>query len=128
MLQRTSAPRTSRSPTRPLRILIEDAQLVFDDLTPPSGVEVAVCAGPDGDHDTCPLVLEGACSLGHFDAVCSALEGPWAHSVHAAWTETDTAVIDLRDHPATDAEGRLNHHVGAALQLLWAPYAPVEDD
>jgi hypothetical protein len=109
-----------------LRILIEDPQLVFGEHAAPAGIEVTVCAGPEGDHETCPLVLEGACSLGHFDAVCSALEGPWAHSVHAAWAESDTAVIDLRDHPATDANGRFAHHVGAALQLLGAPYTPVE--
>lgn len=121
MLRRAIASAPAPAPQRGLRILIEDPLLLPADLPPPgSAFDVTVCAGPC-DGEVCPLVMDGACPLAPCDAVVTALDGPWARSVHAAWTRTGTPVVDARHVAATDAAERLTHHVGAALQRLWEP-------
>lgn len=123
MLRRAITAAPAPGPQRGLRILIEDRQLAWADLPPlDAALDVMVCAGPC-DDEVCPLVLDGACPLGPCDAVVTALDGPWARSVHAAWACSGTPVVDVRQLATTDAGERLNHHVGAALQRLWEPLA-----
>jgi hypothetical protein len=127
MLQRTTAISPPPFPGRPLRVLIEDPALIVDDLAKPTAaIEVTVCSGPGDEREVCPLVMDGTCPLGLCDIVVSALEGPWAPSVRAAWAETSTPMVDATDLAATDPAERLHHHIGAAIQRLWAPYSPVE--
>ena len=119
MRRRTITP--TPTPDVALRIIVEDPQLVEPLLhTPTSAVEVAVCAGPC-EGEVCPLVMMGRCPLAPCDAVVTALDGPWARSVRAAWREAGTPVVDARELAVTDPGERLRHHVGAALQKLWAP-------
>lgn len=121
MLQRTTAVDRPRLPARPLRVLIEDPALVVDDLATPTGaIDVTACSGPCDEREVCPLVMDGSCPLGPCDVVVSALEGPWAPSVCAAWAETSTPMVDATDLTATDPTERLRHHIGAAIQRLWA--------
>lgn len=117
MLQRTTEP--AAVPYRPLHLLVEDPQLVLDDLESPfEGIEVTTCGGPQGDDETCPLVMDGSCPLGPADVVVTALDGPWAACVRNAWAETTTPVVDAGDVTATDPTERLRHHVGVALQRI----------
>jgi hypothetical protein len=110
---------TPGPPLGPLRVLVEDPKVADVSSDPHVGIEVTICSGPPDVTETCPLVLEGSCPLGPFDVVVSALQGPWARCVHAAWTETDTSVVDGRPCAVTDPVERLDHHVGLALQHLW---------
>jgi hypothetical protein len=127
MLQRTTAIRPPPLPARPLRILIEDPALIVDDLvTPTAAIDVTACSGPRDEREVCPLVVEGRCPLGPCDIVVSALDGPWAASVRAAWAETSTPMVDAVDLTATDPAERLHHHIGAAIQRLWATYSSME--
>jgi hypothetical protein len=63
--------------------------------------------------------MDGTCLLAPCDIVVSALKGPWAPSVRAAWAETSTQIVDATDLAATDPTKRLHHHIGAAIQRLW---------
>ncbi|HEX6568536.1 MAG TPA: hypothetical protein VF015_05200 [Acidimicrobiales bacterium] len=114
-------------PARPLRVLIEDPALMVDDLaTPTTAIDVTACSGPRDEREMCPLVMDGTCPLGPCDIVVSALTGPWAPSVRAAWAETSTPVVDAVGLTATDPAERLQHHIGAAIQRLWATYRATE--
>jgi hypothetical protein len=127
MLQRTTALNASPLLGRPLRVIIEDPALIVDDLAAPTGaIEVTACSGPCDEREVCPLVMDGTCPLGPCDIVVSALEGPWAPSVRAAWAHSPTPMVDATDLAVTDPAQRLHHHIGAALQRLWAPYRAVE--
>jgi len=120
MLQRTTAVVPPPVPGRPLRVLIEDPALITDGLaTPTVAVEVTVCSGPCNEREVCPLVTDGTCPLEPCDIVVSALKGPWAPSVRAAWAETSIQIVDATDVAATDPTERLHHHIGAAIQRLW---------
>lgn len=119
-MQRTSAPTSRALPLRPLRLLVEDPHVAMGDLPAPSaGLEITACAGPTDEAEVCPLVMDGSCPLGAFDVVVTALDGPWASCVHAAWAQTRTPVVDARGVTVSDPEERLTHHIGAALQRLW---------
>ena len=122
MYQRMTVTPATPFPLRPLRIVIEDPALLLADVHPAGAFEITMCSGPC-EGDVCPLVMDGSCPLGPCDLVVSALEGPWAHSVHAAWEETGTPVVDARGVTTEDPEARVAHHVGAALQRLLAAYA-----
>jgi hypothetical protein len=127
MLQRTIASKPPLSPARPLRVLIEDPGLILDELaTPTAAIHVTACNGPRDERDVCPLVMDGTCPLGPCDIVVSALEGPWAPSVCAAWAETSTPLVDASDLDATDPTERLRHHIGAAIGHLSVLYGAVE--
>jgi hypothetical protein len=106
-----------------VRVLIEDPQLVRRNLDPPAGFEVIACAGPRAD-EVCPLVMEGTCPLGPCDVVVTALGGPWAHSVRAAWQEAGAVVVDAGDLATSDPGARLSHHLGASIQRLWPSNPP----
>jgi hypothetical protein len=127
MLQRSITVNPPPLPTRPLRVLIEDPALVADDLaTPTAAIDVTACSGPCDERELCPLVMDGRCPLGPCDIVVSALTGPWAPAVRAAWAETSTPVVDAVGLTATDPAERLQHHVGAAIQRLWPSYRAIE--
>ena len=127
MLQRRTAPHPPAFPGRPLRVIIEDPALIVDDLaTPTAAIEVTACGGPRDEQEVCPLVMDGTCPLGPCDIVVSALKGPWAPSVRAAWAETSTPMVDATGLTATDPTERLHHHIGAAIQRLWATSSAVE--
>jgi hypothetical protein len=109
-----------------VRLLVEDAEIVPREVVPPtSAFEIAACSGPR-EGEVCPLVTTGTCPLGPFDVVVCALDGPWARSVAAAWADTSTPVVDASQTAIADPTGRLRHHVGAAVQRLWA--TPVIDE
>jgi hypothetical protein len=127
MLQRTTAISTPPAPGRPLRVLIEDPALIADEpAVPTDAIEVTVCSGPRDERDVCPLVMDGTCPLAPCDIVVSALKGPWAPSVRAAWAETSTQIVDATDLAATDPTERLHHHIGAAIQRLWPVSSAME--
>lgn len=127
MLQRTAAVNPPLLPARPLRVLIEDPALIVDDLaTPTAAIDITACSGPCDEREVCPLVMDGSCPLGPCDVVVSALTGPWARSVRAAWAETSTPVVDAIGLTATDPAERLHHHIGAAIQRLWTTYSAIE--
>jgi hypothetical protein len=127
MLQRTTAANSPPLPARPLRVLIEDPALIVDDLaTPTAAIDVTACCGPRDEREVCPLVMDGRCPLEPCDVVVSALKGPWATSVRAAWAQTSTPMVDATDLTATDPTERLHHHIGAAIQRLWATYGAME--
>jgi hypothetical protein len=120
MLQRSTAISPPPLPARPLRVLIEDPALIVDDLaTPTASIEVTACSGPRGEREVCPLVMGGSCPIEPCDVVVSALTGPWAPSVRAAWAQTSTPMVDATELTATDPTERLHHHIGAAIQRLW---------
>ena len=124
MRQRSMLARGPSAPVRPLRILIEDSNVELSDSPqlPARGFDVIVCSGPAGETDECPLVMNGTCPLGRFDVVVGALHDPWATSVRAAWAETGTAYADASRITAEDSTDRVTHHLGAAVQALYAPY------
>jgi hypothetical protein len=127
MLQRSTANSPPALPARPLRVLIEDPALIVDDLaTPTAAIEVTACSGPRDEREVCPLVMDGSCPLEPCDIVVSALGGPWAPSVRAAWAQTSTPIVDATDVTATDPTERLRHHIGAVIQRLWATSSAVE--
>jgi hypothetical protein len=127
MLQRRIAINPPPVPGRPLRVLIEDPALIADELaTPTDAIEVTVCSGPRDEREVCPLVMDGTCPLEPCDIVVSALEGPWAPSVRAAWAETSSQIVDATDLAATDPMDRLHHHIGAAIQCLWPVSSAME--
>jgi hypothetical protein len=108
-------------------VLIEDPALIAEDLaTPTDAIEVTVCSGPRDEREVCPLVMDGTCPLEPCDIVVSALEGPWARSVRAAWTGTSTQAVDATGLAATDPTERLQHHIGAAMQRLWPASSTME--
>ena len=104
-------------PLRHVRVLIEDAELAAAacDHGATGWCEVTVCSGPLTVHDACPLVLDGQCPLGPVDVVVCALEGEWSQSVHAAWREAGTTVVDARALAAGPPDQRLTHHLGVAF-------------
>lgn len=118
MQHRTTVPEAPRGPVRPVRVLIEDPVLLGRALDAPAGFELVACAGPR-DAEVCPLVVDGTCPLGPCDVVVTALAGPWARSVRAAWQEAGAVLVDTGGLAAADPNARLNHHVGAAIQRLW---------
>jgi len=118
-MDQTTSEGTSDVPLPLLRVLIEDPLLADAELPrPPGPVELTVCSGPRGTAETCPLVMDGNCPHGPFDVVVTALDGPWARSVRAAWDQTSTPVVDARQLDETDPDRRLAHHLGAAYQHL----------
>ena len=119
MLQR-SVPRTSPLPGRPVRVLIESADLASQPVPARrlGGVEVAICSGPTSLEDACPLVTEGVCPMGDCDVVASELEGPWAPSVRNAWLRNGVVVTSTRG-AASSPEDRFDAHLGAALSALY---------
>ena len=119
MQQHTPRGTESPTPLRPVRILIEDPIVAMHGPDVSIALDVTSCGGPRDEHETCPLVMDGSCPLGPFDIVVSALDGPWARCVHAAWRETGTPVIDATDLTTSDPDERLAKHLGAALQRLW---------
>jgi len=125
MLHRTTVTTPPRIPLRPVRVLVEDPRAMSGDLQAPPAFEVTTCAGP-GEGEVCLLVMDGRCPLGPCDVVVTALDGPWARSVRAAWLETGTAVVDAGELATADPSARLAHHVGAAMQQLWASEVPAE--
>jgi hypothetical protein len=113
-------------PGRRPKVLVEDPALAGQGLASPwAGVDVTTCSGPADEHDVCPLVAEGACPHGDFDVVVSALGGPWAGPVRAAWEETPK-IVPATEITATDPEERMDLHVSAALKHL--AKAPALDD
>jgi hypothetical protein len=109
-----------------VRLLVEDAEIVPREVVPPtSAFEIATCSGPR-EGEVCPLVTTGVCPLGPVDVVVCALDGPWARSVRAAWADSSTPVVDAGQTAIADPEGRLRHHLGAAVQHLWT--ASVTED
>jgi hypothetical protein len=113
-------------PGRRVRVLVEDPALIGEELAVPHrSVDVTTCGGPDDEGEMCPLVAEGTCPHGDFDVVVSALDGPWAVPVRAAWEETPK-IVPATEVTATDPEERLNLHVAAALKHL--ANAPSLDD
>ena len=118
MRQHTLSSSPIRFPVRPLRVLIEDPTLVAGDFTAPGGIEVAVCAGPHDEQEACPLVTDGQCPLGECDVVVTALEGPWARSVRAAWAESGTPYVEASPVVGDDPEQRFAGHIGSALHHL----------
>jgi hypothetical protein len=124
MRQRSMLSRGTPTPIRPLRILIEDRHIDLS-ATPQHhawAVDLTACDGPASETEECPLVMTGACPLGRFDVVVGALQGPWAKSVHAAWADTGTPYADARGIAVEDPTERVAHHIGAAIQTLYAPY------
>lgn len=118
-MQQATSDGTAVVPLPLVRVLIEDPRLCGGDLpSPPVPVELTVCSGPCDTDETCPLVMDGTCPHGPFDIVVSALEGPWAPSVCAAWDQTATPLVDARQLDETDPALRLAHHLGAVYQRL----------
>jgi hypothetical protein len=72
----------------------------------------------------CPLVMDGTCPLGDFDAVVSALDGPWASPIRRAWEQSTTRIVDASTCEVTDPSARLAHHIGAAMHALWPAGRP----
>jgi hypothetical protein len=126
MLQRTTAIDPPLVPARRLRVLIEDPAVVDDLAAPTAGIEVTVCSGPRDEREVCPLVMDGTCPVEPCDIVVSAVKGPWAPSVRAAWAQTSTPMVDTTNLAATDPAERLHHHIGAAIRRLWATHGAVE--
>lgn len=127
-MRHTISEGTSALPLPLVRILIEDPALADAQLpTPPppapAPVELTVCSGPRDGNETCPLVMDGTCPHGPFDVVVTALHGPWAPSICAAWHQSRTPVVDARGLSETDPTRRLAHHLGAAYQHLTTPGA-----
>jgi hypothetical protein len=100
-------------------VLIEDPQLAGVFVDPAIGVEITTCSGPADECELCPMVMDGKCPLEPVDVVVCALDGPWARSVHAAWVQSGTPVVDERSYASTDADERLDHHLASALHHLW---------
>lgn len=119
-MQHRRASIESTVPGRGLRLLIEDPE-VLDAPGWPAHLDVTVCSGPSSVDEVCRLVTDGACPLGDFHAVVTALQGPWAAPVHRAWQVSTTPVVDAADCTVTEPTARLTHHVGAVLQALWPP-------
>src|SRR4029453_5028363 len=108
-------------PGRPLRVLIEDPALIVEDLaTPTAAIEVTACSGPRDEDEVCPLVMDGTCPLGPCDIVGSALTGPWAPPGRAPRARPAPPMVDATDLAAADPTERFHHHIGAAIQRLWA--------
>jgi hypothetical protein len=103
-----------------LRVLVEDPVLIAGDVHPPIPVAITLCSGPCDEREICPLVTDGRCPLGRFDVVVSSLNGAWGRSVRAAWAETATPVADATELAASDPGERLTHHIGTAIQRLFA--------
>ncbi|GEM_PF-2668821 len=121
MLRRTSEQQQA-FPGRRARILIEDAHLATASVESPSrAFEIVTCSGPEDEREECPLVADGTCPEGPFDVVVSALDGPWARPVCAAWQRSTTPVVDATGVTTTDPAERLEHHVGAALRVWFGP-------
>lgn len=113
-------------PGRRPKVLVEDPALAGQELPSSwAGVDLTTCSGPADEHEMCPLVAEGTCPHGDFDVVVSALEGPWADPVRAAWEETPR-IVPAGEVTATDPGERLDLHVSAALKHL--ADAPSLDD
>lgn len=116
MLQRSKG-RESASPARLVRVVIEDRALAEAAASADvPGLDVRICSGPIGDHETCPLVLDGSCPLGPCDVVVCGLDGPWAPAVRNAWADAGVVVTPPS---TTDSSPSLNGSVGSALQTLW---------
>jgi hypothetical protein len=130
MLQRSMS-HPSQTPGPRLRVLVEDTRLAalpLDGATV-GGADVAVCSGPHSESEPCPLVTEGRCPMGSFDAVVCALDGPWAHSVRRAWSEQNAVVANVDPDVALDVNDQLKAHVGAALQAVFrAQYLTAPQD
>jgi len=119
-MRRRALPQPTREPAPPLprvRVLIEDAELAAAacDGGEAAWCDIVVCSGPTTVHDACPLVLDGRCPVGPADVVVCAIQGEWSHSVHAAWREAGTTVVDARALAAGTPDERLRHHLGAAF-------------
>ena len=111
----------SQAPGRRPRVLIEDERLADLPLerAAAAGVDVRVCSGPQSEREACPLVTDGACPLGSFDAVVSALHGPWAQPVRRAWSQQNTVMAKAQRDAELSLQDQLDAHVGAALQAVF---------
>jgi hypothetical protein len=127
VLHDTFGPDRWAPPVRPPRLLVEDPHLAGTDAPLHPAAEITICGGPADEREECPLVMDGSCPLGGFDAVVTALDGPWARSVRAAWAETSVPVVEAGGLETTDPAQRLRHHVGAALQQLATMPEPRSD-
>jgi hypothetical protein len=111
---------TAQGPIRRPLVLVEDERLELGEVASAElghlGVDVVVCTGPH-TGETCPLVVDGACSLGRPDLVVCAIDGEWRTSVESAWRAegVTVAAIDPADRPAWPA------HLGAAISQAFAP-------
>jgi hypothetical protein len=118
-MQHNTSEGTSALPLPFVRILIEDATLANAQLPPPPApVELTICSGPSDGNETCPLVMDGTCPHGPFDIVVTALDGPWAPSICAAWHQSPTPAVDARHLDEANPARRLAYHLGAAYQHL----------
>ena len=90
---------------------------------PGTDVEVVVCDGPCVG-EACPLLVDGTCPLGRFDAVVTALDTPWGHAIARAWRTTGTPVIDARELDTPDAAARLARHLGTTAGGVWEVLDP----
>ena len=118
MLQRTLTGR-SRTPLRPIRVLIESDRLAAGSVRSlgVGGIDVTVCSGPAPTHEYCPLVTDGRCPAGPCDVVVSSLDQPWGESVHRAWTREGVVAIRINDG-APPVGDPFDMYVGAALTAL----------
>lgn len=120
MHPRTPAP----GPRLSLRILTEDPLLLRADLAlPGTDVEVVVCDGPCVGGD-CPLLAQGTCPLGRFDAVVADLDRPWGRSIARAWRAAGTPVVDTRELDEPGAAARLVRRLGVPFHDGWDPIDP----
>jgi hypothetical protein len=127
MLQRKLPQGGSAVPGRRFRLVIEDRELAHDRALSDDGAlpfDVRVCAGPRSEAEACPLVTDGRCPLGPCDAVVTALEGPWARSVCAAWREDGVPLVVAADASST-GRARLDRAVAAALAVVVPAGPPV---
>jgi hypothetical protein len=130
MLQRKVPEGCSAATGHRFRLVIEDPELahdrgLFEHVELP--FDVRVCAGPRSEAEVCPLVTDGRCPLGPCDAVVTAMEGPWARCVRAAWAEDGIPVVVAPDAGAT-GRARLDRAVAAALAAVVPAGAPVGSD
>jgi len=132
MLQRRLPSRSGPDlPQRQLRLVIEDPVIARDRGPVEAGAtpfDVRVCAGPRSSAEVCPLVTEGRCPLGPCDAVVTAIDGPWAHCVRAAWRQAGVPVVEVPGGGATDARVRLDRAVAATMAALAPTDPPVGSD
>jgi hypothetical protein len=117
MLQR----RLPAEPTTPLLsilVVVEEPFLAAagDWATDTAGLDVRLCSGQTGKHESCPLVGDGACPMGPCDVVVCNLDRPWATPVQRAWRRPRCRPSATKGRRTTALSRRV---VGAALQLLW---------
>ena len=122
MMRRRTLTSKPITPMKPIRVVIEDAELAAAStaIDAPGCMDVRICSGPASSAEICPLVVDGTCPLGPADVVVTSLDGPWAPSVAAAWREKGVlaAAPPSGEFPP---EARVRAHLGAAYQALFTP-------